>query len=709
MSSPGYEVLHSLRGRLRVRLPDIYRQPKLAWAIVDALLTHSAVQSARANADCASVTLVFDANAFDPFTFFDQLDLEALSTVERRKKSRSKQAGVFGFLRRKSFSFEAAVPPKGQCLLSAAALLLSVVEAPVTLTSFFLWCSIAPILNRAAQTLLDEKRLGADALDGTTCVLLAGQGSFFPAATMTFLISAGELVRDLITSRCQTLIAHQMALSRRSVWLAKEHKRVRMPVVGLHPGDKIVVYSGELVACQGTIISGHGTVVPASPESDFEPRFVQRGDRISGNQVLIDGKLYLSYEREHVHKSDPVKDKQRKRWLQRTQLHRTALKTGHRSVAPLLALSSLVFALTRDLNRALPIICFDFITGVRITVPVAFLASMCKAGNRGVVVRNAAAMEKLAAVDAVIFARSGTLTALRPFVTDVFVAAGFTLEEVMRMAAAVEQRFSHLAAYAIYSYAKLNRIPVPDRETASVIGGLGVKGLVEGRSVLVGSTRLMEVAEVKIDEARQFLDTCISRGDSRVCVVVDGRLAGVIAYQDPIRSEAHAVVSRLKRLGIKQVAMMTGGSRETAEPFAAKLGITAVHSRTLPEDQAAIVASYRQKGYKVAVVGYDVDDSLALEQADLAITLNTGADIARFRADVVLAGESLTGLTNGIVIARQAMSLARQNLAIASVPNALGLLISVGNRTDYLTATLLNNGSVVFGALNGLRPLRERG
>jgi Cu2+-exporting ATPase len=707
LKQPHYEVVHRLPGRWRVRLFEILRQPELAFSLEDVLSCCAGVHAVRANADCASVTITFDAEQFDPQQFLATLDLAVLAPSRRRRALPQKQSGLLSYLRHQTFVFEAKLPPKAQCLLSTAALVLTVVEAPPALTALFLWSSIAPIVNRAVQTALDEKRLGADLLDGCTCMLLARQGRFFPAAMMTFLISLGELLRDVITRRCQSLISYQMALSRHAVWLARDHKRTRTPVGQLRTGDRIVVYAGELLACQGKVASGHGTIVAATPDADFEPRFVQKGDSITGNEVLLDGKLYLTYEGERLLKPDPVREKQKRRWLQRTQLHRIALRAGHRSIGPLLALAALVLALTKDLNRALPIICFDFITGVRITIPVAVLSSMCKAGTRGIVVRNAAAMELLSNIDVVIFARSGTLTSLRPFVTEVFVCNGYSLEQVMRMAAAAEQRFNHVAAYAIYRYAKLNTIPVPERETASVIGGLGVKGIVEGHSVLVGNTRFMDVAEVDVSEARNFLDTCKGRGDSRVCVTIDGKLAGVIAYQDPIRPEAHQVIAQLKRMGIKEVAMMTGGNALAAQEFAQKLGITAVHSRALPEDQAQVVQMYKHKGHKVAVVGYDVDDSLALEQADLAIALNVGTDVTRFRADVVLTSETLMGLVEGITISREAMSLARQNLALVSVPNGLGLFISVVNQTDYLSATLLNNGSVVFGALNGLRPLRE--
>lgn len=704
-----YKVVHRLPDRVRVRIPAIHASPELAAGLERMLRAEHGVGDVKVNADCASATIHFDPAIFDPVDWLNVLNVDSIPRVARSRQAAAggkKLPAGLAAVRRTTFSFEQAVPPPAQLIVSATSLLAALLGAPPVVTGAILSLSTAPILNRAVQTVLDERRLGADALDGMTCLLLIRQSNFIPAGVMTFLIALGEFVRDRITTRCQDLIAHQLALVEHSVWLVKGTTRIRTPLAKLNSGDKIVIYPGEIITCEGKVISGGGNVVSAKPEVDFAPQVIQEGDRVTADTLLTDGKLYVRFDTCIDHRPlDAIKAKQNRRWLQRTRLHRQALREGYDRVWLVLAVAGSILALTRDLNRAMAIICFDFLTGVRIAVPTAALSSVYKAGKHGIVIRNASSLERLAHVDVVVFARSGALTNLSPAVTEVFTADDFDLETVTRYAAALEQRYHHLAAHAISSYANVGNLPVPERHKVQALTGLGITGEIEGHDVLIGSTRLMKLRNVDLAVAQAFLDNCKDRGDSRACVAIDGKLGGVIAYQDPLRPDVPQLVQQLKALGVKEIAMTTGASKRAAKAFAQRAGIPTVYARTLPEDKAAVIREYRRRGHTVAVVGFDVADAPALEQADVAITLSTGADVAKYRADIVLTSQDLTCLITGMRIARDGMSLARQNMVVVSVPNWLGLGISMLDRTDVLANTILNNGSVILGALNGLRPL----
>jgi P-type Cu2+ transporter len=710
VAAPDYEVVHSLPGRARIRLPAIRHDQPLAAGLKELIAAQKGVLDVRVNAECASAVICFEPSNFDLLSWLNQLQLNSIVRKDTSKAIAAKHFSSFPGLRRATFAFEAYVPPKAQFVLGTLSLVSTLAGAPPLLTRSLLYITTLPILNRALQMFLDEKRIGADALDSVTCIVLTYNNGFLPASLTTFMIGLGELLRDLITGKCQQMISHQFALCERSAWLVKGHKRVRSPVLDLKNGDVLVVYAGELISFDGKVVQGSGTVVPASPEMDFEPRYVQVGDSISFDTLLTEGKLFVSHERSTEPRVvDHVRDKQKRRWLQRTKLHRNALRDGYKRIWPVLGLAAWCYVISRDMHRTMAIICFDFLTGIRIAIPIAVLSAMYKAGRRGIVIRNASALEGLSEIDTIIFARSGTLTALRPSVTEVFVCTWSTLDEVTSFAAAVEQRYNHLAAYAIYSYAHLHTIPVPERTKSSVLTGLGVIGEVKGRTVLVGSARLMELQEIDLSEAKDFLGKCQGRGDSRVCVAIGGKLAGVISYQDPLREDARDVVTALNKLGITEIAMTTGGSVPAAEALAKQAGIQTVHYRTSPEDQARIVRDYKKRGRRVAVVGFDASDTLALEQADVAIAFETATDVARHRADIVLTTESLSGLVDGVEIAREGMDLARQNLHVVSVPNWMGLVLTSLDQTALITATLLNNGSVIVGAANGMRPLMDEG
>jgi len=250
---------------------------------------------------------------------------------------------------------------------------------------------------------------------------------------------------------------------------------------------------------------------------------------------------------------------------------------------------------------------------------------------------------------------------------------------------------------------------VPERTESSIImNGAGVSAKVEGHLVLVASTSLLRQQGVDISAAHDFLDKSLKNGYTRACVVIDGQLAGVIAYEDPVREEAGDAVAALKRLGIKEFAVVTSGGEVAVQKAAKIAGIDKVYARAGSEEQAAIVKEYKRKGMRVAVIGHDAANTLALEQADVAVSLETGADIAKHRSDVVLTSNNLNGLVEGIEIARKGMRLARESLYATTAANVSGLMLSFFDKADFLHATLINNGSVILATANGMRPLLDR-
>ncbi len=698
-----YNIVHAIAGRIRLRLKGIHHNRELAAGLEATLNTQHGVIAAHVNSNCGSVTVRFHPDQFDPLAWFDHLNL---SEIHRRhpKADREVLLPILEDIHHKSLALEKRLPPKLQFLLGSLALASSFLELPL-LTLPLVSAATLPILNRAVNTLVSEKKLGVDALDSANCIMLIRYGHSMPAALITFLVATGEFIREVVTERTQRMIHHQLQLSERSAWRVEGHSRVRVPVEELRTGDYIVVYPGELITVQGEVIQGDGETVPANPETLLTPHHVKSGDYVLGETVLAHGKLFIRFAKPAEKKVNSlIVERQHRRWLQRTKLHKNALHAGQRKVIPALAIAAMFFAFTRELEGALSIITYDFITGIKIAIPIAVLSAMDKAGRRGVIIRSGHALESLAEVDVILFAGNGTLTAREPTVTDVYVVDGFSLEEVAKYAASVAARYNHLQAYAIYTYARAQTIPVPERTTSELLAGFGINGQVEGHTVLLGRTRMMESHGIDISPALDFIESCSQRGDSRACVAIDGRLAGVIAYKDAVRSGASDMVASLKQLGI-EVALTTAGSQGAAESLARKVGIDNVHYRMLPQDQATIVREYHKQGKHVAVVGDDVGDAPALEAADVAITLSSASsDVARYRADVVL-NEGLERLAEGIEIARTAMDTARESLTCVTLPNWIGLGLSVTGRISNVTSAVINNGSVLVAACNGLRPL----
>jgi Cu2+-exporting ATPase len=234
---------------------------------------------------------------------------------------------------------------------------------------------------------------------------------------------------------------------------------------------------------------------------------------------------------------------------------------------------------------------------------------------------------------------------------------------------------------------------------------MGVKAVVRGQEVIVGSRSMMEVEGIVIDEARDSEVQAKNLGESIAYVAIDGKVAGLIRYKDRVRPEVAAAMKELKKMGIKKLIMATGDTQEAAERIAKACGISDVIARAFPEDKAALVQKLKSEGHTVAVIGDGINDSPALAYADVAISLHGATDAAQHSADVILTDDNLQRLPEAIRIARSSMSLVKQNLAMAVVPNSAGFALAAAGLLGPAGATILNNGAAMAAAVNGLRPL----
>jgi Cu2+-exporting ATPase len=348
---------------------------------------------------------------------------------------------------------------------------------------------------------------------------------------------------------------------------------------------------------------------------------------------------------------------------------------------------------------------FDFSTGIRIAAPTAVLSSMHRAGRRGILIKNGAALERLSLVDAIIFDKTGTLTSGEPRISRVATFDGRSENEVMSYASAVEQRQHHPASRAIIKWASQQNLTVFERSDSQNLRGMGVKAIVEEHVVLVGSKRLMEVEKIDMSAVGKLELELAEQGESLAYVAIDQKLSALVAYKDQIRQEAALAITQLKRLGIKKLVMATGDGEQVASMIAHTAGITDVLSRAFPEQKAELVKQLKAAGYTVAVIGDGINDSPALAHADVALSLHGGTEAAQHGSDIILTDGDLRRLPEAIKISRSAMGLVRQNLSLAMVPNSAGLFLAAVGLVGPAGSTLLNNGSAIVAALNSLRPL----
>jgi Cu2+-exporting ATPase len=315
-------------------------------------------------------------------------------------------------------------------------------------------------------------------------------------------------------------------------------------------------------------------------------------------------------------------------------------------------------------------------------------------------------MENLADIDAIVFDKTGTLTHGSPFVTEVHPTdAALSAEEVLRWAASAEANLKHPAARAIVDAAAARGLEITPPEKMEYVLGQGVHAMVQGRTLDVGSRRYMVELGVDLSRVQTLMERSQAAAHSLVFCAMEGRLIGLVAYSDLPREESADVIRALLDRRVKRIVMLTGDNRRVAEVVAAKLGITDIVAEAFPEQKAEVVESLRAQGYKVAVIGDGINDSPAFTRADVSISLQHGADVAKETADVILLDGDLRGLPLAVDLSREAISVLRQNVNIIIAPTAVGMAAAAAGLSNPLISTVINNGTTVITGLNALRPM----
>src|SRR5579872_1214667 len=374
-----------------------------------------------------------------------------------------------------------------------------------------------------------------------------------------------------------------------------------------------------------------------------------------------------------------------------------------RFVLPVMGIAAATYLVTGNASRAASILIFDLATGIRVAAPTTMLASVLAAAREGILIKGAAAMEKLAAVDAIVFDKTGTLTMGTPAVNDVIAFNGLSVDELLGVAAAADHGLNHPLASALTAEAERRSLKLPRRIHTRYHVGLGVEAeLEDGQRYLVGNRAFLAEHGVRIP--RRLND----HGLSEVVIAAGGSCLGLIVFTDEPRPEAAGVVTGLRARGVDRIVLLSGDTNDATRRVAEHLGITDWSARMSPDRKAAVVRRLKSDGHRVAVVGDGVNDSVALALADISIAMGGGADLARANSQIVLLDDRLELISLAIDRSRQSLGLMNQNLALIAAPNAIGLGGAVAGAMNPALAAFLSNGSTVVAAANGLRPLLGR-
>ncbi len=708
-----HEIHEGNWSRLRFYCENLRDESQLSLVLCQELVKQNGIHSARVNTWCGALIVDLDTGLLSReqlITILGQMVLNCdASNMPNIPPPPQLLRSIYAVVAPVLQFIEDLFLPAVQLIVGSAALACSIFGASTTITKILLFASIVPIGMRATNTLLIEGRLSVDSLDGIAASLMFANGKLKEACFMTALISLGEYIRERTSQQCRRMVDDLLSLSGRSAWLVKGRKRLFVPIDQVKVGDILVVYPGELIPVDGVVIDGQADIDQSKLTGESLPVEVSTEQHVYAATVLLEGKIYIRCSSiGNDTRAGAILQTLKLAPIHETKIQNYAAAMADKLVLPIILGAGLCFAFTRNLISMMSILIFDFSTGIRIAAPTAVLSSMYNAGRKGILVKNGASLERLAQVSAVIFDKTGTLTSGEPRITKVIPLGNghsYDENEIIGLAAAVEQRHHHPASRAIVRYAAHKKIAIDERSESAQMRGMGVKAIIQDKVVMVGSRRLMESEEIDIEKSRDYEAQVVNSGESIAYVAINGKLAGLITYKDQIRPETAQAIKQLKKLGIKKIYMATGDGEIAAKQVAHQCGITDYIARAFPEQKAELVQELKSQGYTVAVIGDGINDSPALAHADIGFSLHGSTDAAREGADIVLTDGDLRHLPESIRIARGAINLVKENLTLAIIPNSVGLGMAAFGMIGPAGATLLNNGSAILCALNSLRPL----
>ena len=524
-------------------------------------------------------------------------------------------------------------------------------------------------------------KLEVEALDATAIAVSVLRRDFDTAGSVMFLLGIGELLEEWTHKKSVSDLARSMSLNISRVWQKVDGTEVLVPVSKIREGALGTVHMGNVIPLDGVVTSGDAMVNQASMTGESAPVRKGEGSYVYAGTAVEEGEITL-----RVRKA--AGDTRFERIVTMIEESEQLKSTAEDRAATLadalgpwsLGGTVLTWLLTRNVTKALSILMVDFSCALKLAMPLSVLSAMREAGSYHITVKGGKYMEAVAAAHTIVFDKTGTLTKARPQVADVVVFNGMKKDELLRIAACLEEHFPHSMANAVVHEAvKRGLVHKEMHSRVDYIVAHGIATYVDHERVVIGSYHFVfEDEGCRIPEDKKEVFDRLPVEYSHLYLAIGGSLAAVICIEDPLRDEADGVVTALHRQGITKIVMMTGDSERTAAAIAGRVGVDEYYSEVLPEDKARFVDEEKKKGRRVIMIGDGINDSPALSAADAGIAISEGAEIAREIADITISEDNLFQLVTLRAISRGLMDRIDRNYRFVIGFNLGLILLGVG-------------------------------
>ena len=571
---------------------------------------------------------------------------------------------------------------------------------PLPVRTFLTTLKSVKYIWKGVRTLA-KCRIEVPVLDATAIGVSMLRGDFSTASSVMFLLGFGEILEDWTHKKSVDDLARSMSLNVSKVWLITEDSEVQVGTDEIKPGDRVRIHMGTVIPFDGIVTEGEAMVNEASLTGESMPVAKHESSYVYAGTVMEEGELTIRVKET----SGSTKFEKIVTMIEETEKLKSAVESkaehlADRLVPYTLAGTALTYALTRNVTKALSILMVDFSCALKLAMPISVLAAIREANAHHITVKGGKFLEAVAEADTIVFDKTGTLTKAQPTVVDVVSFNGDSKENLLRLAAYMEEHFPHSMAKAVMDAAKERGLTHEEMHSkVEYIVAHGISTMVDGRKAIIGSHHFVfEDEKCTIPAGKEELFKNLPEEYSHLYLGIEGELAAVICIEDPLRPEAPEVIKQLRKAGFTQIVMMTGDSDRTAKAIAARVGVDKYYSEVLPEDKAKFVEEAKAQGRKVLMVGDGINDSPALSAADVGIAISDGAELAREIADITIGADDLSVMVTLKEISNGLMDKIHKNYRrIVGINGSLIALGVTGVIQPTMSALLHNTSTLLIG------------
>lgn len=687
-----FKIVHEIKGRIRIHIIRRQMSPKDADILQYYLISQDFITSAKIYERNQDAVLCYTKNREDVIRLLQKFSFEKVSVPEHIWQNSGREVNR---------EYWDKIVQKVVLRIGSKLFL------PMPIRNVIITFQALKYIRNGIGTLA-KRKIDVSVLDGTAITVSLLRGDKKTAGSVMFLLGIGEILEEWTHKKSVDDLARSMALNISRVWLLADGKEVLADTDQVKPGDSIVIRMGSVIPFDGVVTEGSGEVSQASMTGEALPVAKEAGGYVYAGTVLEAGELVVLVKET----SGSSKYEKIVRMIEESERLKSSMegKAAHladKLVPYTLLGTAAVYLLTGNATKALSVLMVDFSCALKLAMPIAVLSAIREAGAHRITVKGGKFLEKAAEADTIIFDKTGTLTKAQPAVVEVVPFISADKDELLGIAACLEEHFPYSMAKAVVLAAQEQGITHEERHSkVEYIVAHGISSTVDGRKVIIGSYHFVfEDEGCTIPEGMQEKFDDLPAEYSHLYLAIEGRLAAVICIEDPLRDEAATVVAALREAGFQKIVMMTGDSERTACSIASKVGVDEYYSEVLPEDKAAFVEQEKAAGRKVVMVGDGLNDSPALSAADVGIAISDGAQLAREIADITIDADHLSGLVTLKTISNRLMVRIRRNYAKIIGINSGLILLGVSGILQPAASALVHNASTLAISLNSMKNL----